>query len=98
MAFLQLVEGDVLAEFAIEVQLDPRAFGEEAVHVLLDHMGRAAEARDAPDHHAAGPVRHLVEMNRVARDREVMRGGEAGGAGADDADGLFVRDRTGFGV
>ena len=88
MALFQLFHGDAVAERRVEMQRDAGALVEEAVHVLFDDVGRAAEPGDAPDHHAAGPVRHLIDVDLVAGDREVVRRGEAGRSGADNADAL----------
>ena len=83
------------AERRVEMHGDPRAAGEHPVDVLVEDLWRAAERGDAPGHVAAEHPGQLVDVDRVARLREILRGGQAGRAAADDADRLRLRDRHG---
>ena len=90
---LQLVECDVTAERAVQVHFDPRAMRQHAVDVLLHRGLRQAKARDTPVHHAAELIGGLVHVHLVTGLGEIVRGGKARGAGADDGDGLVLADR-----
>ena len=66
----------------------PGQRAEHAVDVLAEHLRRAAERGDAPRHVAAELAGQLVDVHRVAGLGQVLRGGQAGRAAADDADAL----------
>ena len=93
VALLELIQRHVAPERRLQMNLHPGAAPHHAVEVLIDDAGRQAEGRDAPDHHAAEAVRHLVDMHRVARDREVVRRGQPGRARAHHGDALRVPQR-----
>ena len=92
---LELFEGYLMSEPGVEVHLDARAVIEDSVHVLLDDPHWKPEGRDAPDHHAAEAVGHLVEVHFVARLGQVLRGGHARRPRTDDAHRLVLRDLDG---
>jgi hypothetical protein len=93
VSFLQALQGDVPAERAVQVDLEPRAARGQAVQVFLDDPRRQAKGGDAPHHHTAQAVGHLVDVHLVARGAEVVRRHQAGRPAADDRDGLLPGDR-----
>ena len=80
---------------ALDSILTPVA--DEAVHFLLDDVLGQAELGDAVEQHAAGRVEGLEDRDVVAVLDELARGGQAGGAGADDRD-LLAGRRRGVGL
>ena len=60
--------------------------GDEAVDLGLDDVLGQAELGDAVDQHAARGVERLEDRDVVALLGELAGGGQAGRAGADDAD------------
>ena len=82
----QLGQGDVLADLDVQVEVDA-AFLEllpAAEHDILLQL----EVGDAVDHQPADAVVAVIDMHLVAAHPQPFRRREAGGAGADDADGL----------
>ena len=57
----------------------------------VEHVARQPVARDAEAHHAAGHRAGLADRDRVPATREVVGGGQAGRAGADDEHALAGR-------
>ena len=88
MARFQFFERDVAAQGAVRVQLYPGAVVEHALHVLLDGSRRQAKGRNTPDHHATGPVRHFVDMDRITGFGQVLGSRQPGRPRPDDAHGL----------
>src|SRR5690606_15515928 len=90
VAGAQVVGGDVDADVHRGLELGAlRAhLGEAAVEVPLLHL----ELGDAVAEQAADAVGALVHGDVVARAGELLRGGEAGGPGPDDRDGLAGLD------
>ena len=82
----QVVPGDVLAD--LDAGAEAGALGlhlrEPQLEVLLLHL----EVGDAVAQQAADAVVALEDGDGVAGAGQLLRGGEAGGAGADDGDGL----------
>ncbi len=62
------------------------AEGEDPVDLGLDERPREAVLRNAESHHPARLPRRLEDGDGVAEEREVVGGGKAGWAGADDSD------------
>ena len=92
VALLEFIQRHVLAQRHAAMQVNARAVLEQALHVLGNDVGRQAEARNTPHHHAAGLVHHLVDVHFEARFGQVLRGSEAGGARTDDANRLLAGD------
>ena len=74
---------------ALPVMSDAERLDE--VDLLVERRLGQAVLGDAVAHHAAGVVLLLEDRDVVAGDREVVGGGEARGAGADDGDALARR-------
>ena len=89
VTLLQLGQADVATEGGIEMHLETGTALHQTVDVLIDDTGGQSERRDPPNHHAAEPIRHLVDVHRVASGAEIMRGYQSGRAGTDDCHALF---------
>src|SRR4051812_106989 len=88
----QLLVGDVDADVDAAAQLD--ALGHELLHATLDDPLLDLEVGHAEAHQPAGRLVALVEHDRVARAAQLLRGGHARRAAADDghrAAGLDLR-------
>ena len=95
MTLLQLIERDILAEGAVQMDLDARAAFEDSVDVFLEHRRRQAVEGYAPGDHAAEYLGELVDMHLEPGQGEILRRGQARRAAADNTDGLVARDGDG---
>ena len=84
MARAQLVEAEILADRAVQVEVDA-AFGQQA-RAPLDHVFFQLEVGDAVDQQAADPVVAVVDVDLVAAPAQLLGDREPRGAGADHAD------------
>ena len=80
----QLLGGDVDADVDAVAELD--ALSLELLQPALDDPLLDLEVRDAEAHQAAAGLVALVDRDRVARAAQLLRGGQARGAGADHRD------------
>ena len=90
---LELGQAHVTPERRARVHGEPLAFRGEAIEVFLDDAGRQPKRRDAPHHHAAGTLGHLVDVHLEAGDTQIVRRHQPGRSGTDDAHALRARDR-----
>ena len=65
-------------------ELERDAERDESVDLRAEQRARQAVLGDAEAHHAAGLGRGFEHRDVVAEQRQVVRGGQAGGPGADD--------------
>ena len=79
---LELLKAHVLAHADAGVDLD--AQGQDGLDVLVQLLPGQAVAGDAVAHHAAQALPLLVDRDLVAHEGQVVGGGEAAGAAADD--------------
>ena len=82
----QLRQGHVAADGAVQVEADAALL--EGAPAAQHHLLLQLEVRDAVDHQPAGAVVAVVDVHLVAAGAQPLGGGEAGRAGADDADAL----------
>ena len=75
-----MVFADIAVQFELHAAID------EALRAALDDVLLEFEVRDAVDEQAADAVVAIVDRDLVAALAHALGGGEAGGAGADDAD------------
>ena len=68
----------------LAVQFERDAEVEDARDLGVQDIARQAVAGDAEAHHAAGDRPGVADRDRVPAPRELVGGGQAGGAGADD--------------
>jgi len=89
----EIVELGVPADLEVRLHLD--APGNDIVNIFLQRLSRQPIGRDGRCEHAAEHGMALVEGNAVAQVRQVPGSGQAGRAGADDADAfvLVLRDQ-----
>jgi hypothetical protein len=78
----QLVRRDVAPD--LDAVADVHALGDELLHAALDRRLLDLELRHAEAHEPAGGLVALEQHDRVARTAQLLRGGHARGAGADD--------------
>ena len=93
VAGFEFAEAHPGPELGVEMDLDARAVFEHADGVFGDDPRRQPKGGNPPHHHAAQAIGGLIDVDRVARLGEILRGGKAGRAGADDGDGLGAGDR-----
>ena len=86
----QLLQGDVLADVA--VRLDLYAGGQDGVDVAVQILRRQTIGRDAVAQHTAQLGLALKDLDPVAHKGEEVGRGQTGGAAADDGD-LLARLR-----
>ena len=85
----QLFHAGVTADLEPFVEDDAAIL--EALDAAHDDILFQLESGDAIGQQAAGAVVPVIDMDFIARDAQIFGGGEAGGAGADDADRLAAR-------
>jgi hypothetical protein len=81
---------DVHADVGVDLELHP--FRPHLLQAPVDQVLLHLEVRNAVAEKAADAVALLENRDRVARARELLRGGKARGAGADDGDALAGAD------
>src|SRR5690349_5306068 len=85
----EVVHGEVFAELDVVLRVHTEL--PDAFELLIHHVLLQAVLRDAIAQHAAGLGHHVEDLAIVALQRQVIGGGQAAGAGADDGDLLAGR-------
>lgn len=90
MLFTQFLETDIIADIAVQHIFDARSG--QAVGAAGDDVLFQLERRDAVNQQAAGAVIAVIDGDLIAERAQAVGGGDAGRAGADDADRLRPLD------
>ena len=91
--FLQLLERDIIPHLHLGVDLDPQ--GEDGCDLRVQQLPGEAVAGDAVAEHPAQLLPLLIDGDLVAHQGQVVGGGKAAGAAADDGDRLSGGFRLG---
>ena len=93
VTLFELVERNVPAQCSLEMDPQPFALVGQSLDVLVDHPTGQAEGGNPPRHQATQAIAHLIHVDGVAGDAQIVGGGEACRSGTHDADRLGTRDR-----
>src|SRR4051794_23412545 len=93
---LEVADVDIDADVGVDLELDP--FGAHLLETAVDEVLLHFEIRDAVAEKAADTVALLKDGDGVSGAGELLGGGEAGRAGADDGDSFMGADRGRLGM